>query len=123
MYEFRQVILRNSKVKKKVLVVDFKDPDMQIIGEFLMADAGMLGGDVVVTLEEVLRGDRGDTAISGNRCALTITSTTTVVEDLLAGQYDDVPGLPAYTLDTALLLDITSDWLETRRLFYEQEEQ
>ncbi len=122
MYQFKEVILKNSKVKKKILVVEFADPKYQIIGEFLMADAGILGGEIITEIDDVLRGVTEKAEINGNRCALTVTKTTTVVEDLLAGQYEGVPGLPACTIHTELLQEIITDWLATRQLFYEQEE-
>ncbi len=54
MYQFRTVTLKNGKQTKEVLVIEFTNPAMQIVGEFLMADASLLDYTVLKDIHDVL---------------------------------------------------------------------
>jgi hypothetical protein len=118
MYQLKEVVLKNDKLAKKVLVIEFIDPAMAVVGEFLMADGGLIGAVVLQEIEKVLAGEKSVAEISGNRCGLTIHEETTLVNDLLAGMYHDLEGLAPYEINTENLKDLIHMWLVKREAFY-----
>src|SRR5699024_12792530 len=86
MYHFKEVILQNGPHKRKSLIIEFDDPNMRIIGEFLMADAPLLGGQVLQEIDQVLAREKTTITSNGNRCSLKIANPKSVVSDLLEGK-------------------------------------
>lgn len=111
MYTIREITLQHGMKKRIRPVIEFTDADMQIVGEFLMADAPMLQGKVVQEMEAVLDGKKEEIQISGNRTALHVTRARTEVTDLFAGM-DDVNSYPSYQMETNALRNLIVMWLE-----------
>ena len=82
MYQIREVTLKNGPKERNVLVIDFDDPKMKIVGEFLMADASMLQGKIIQEIDFVLNSEDQTITSNGNRCSLKIGSDTTIISDL-----------------------------------------
>lgn len=117
MYQYREVKL-GKKQEKGILVIEFTDPDMKVVGEFLMADGALLGETVLKELDELLQGKKMEAKVSGNRCGLYMTKDTTTINDLLSELYEDVTGLPSYTINTSLLQEILIEWLQVHHEYY-----
>lgn len=110
MYEFKEVTLQNGPHEKKVLVIEFDEPKMGIIGEFLMADASLLDYQILDVINDVLS-RRSDYELStGNRCSLEIKQDKTSVSDLLAGMYDGFDGFQEIDIDTRELQALIMMW-------------
>lgn len=114
MYEIKEITLKNGETERNELVIEFTDPKMAIIGEFLMADASLLDTLVVKEIDRVLAGETDMIVSGGNRCRLVIKAEQTRISDLLEG-YEDVETLPAYTIDTNELKLLIMMWLERLR--------
>src|SRR5690625_604354 len=111
MYEIKEITLENKKQQKlKRLVIEFEDPKMAIVGEFLMADAPLLRGEVLQTFEQVLTGENAFAKSSGNRCTLMIRPDTTTIKDLFE-EMEGVDFYPKYEMETKKLRDLTAMWL------------
>lgn len=117
MYHFKETILKNKTMEKKVLHIVFDDPQMEIIGAFLNDDASMLDYQVLTLIDDVLAGKSKVEKTSGNRCALTITQETTVVEDLLEDMFDDMTTYPSYEIETKQLQALLVMWKDKRETF------
>jgi len=109
MYKIREVTLKNGPKERNVLVIDFDDPDMQIVGEFLMADASMLQGKILQEIDFVLNNGKSITS-NGNRCSLDVRPDTTIISDLFSGM-TGVDAYPAYEIETEKLRDLIVMWL------------
>jgi len=118
MYQYREVMLGNRKKDKGILVIEFDDPQMKIVGEFLMADGALLGESLLHDMKEVLGGRKPEIKVSGNRCGLHIQKETTIINDLLSDLYHDMTGLEAYTIETSLLKNLLEEWLQVRQEYY-----
>ncbi len=112
MYQIKEVVLKNGEFTKKRSVITFDDPDMQIVGEFLMADAPMVGADILQQINTVLAGDRTTVESIGNRCAATIEKETTIITDLFEGM-EGVQVYAPYKINTLELRDLIEMWLRT----------
>lgn len=110
MYGFKEVTLQNGPHEKKVLVIEFAEPEMEIIGEFLMADASLLDYRILDIIDDVLSGTNDYEVSSGNRCSLEIKQDKTRVSDLLAGMYDGFEGFQAIDMDTRELQALIIMW-------------
>ncbi|TXL64401.1 hypothetical protein FHP05_08735 [Cerasibacillus terrae] len=120
MYQFRTVTLKNGKQTKEVLVIEFTNPAMQIVGEFLMADASLLDYTVLKDIHDVLAKKVDEKQFSGNRCALTIKEDKTVIDDLWEGLYGDLETLPAYEMETVQLKKLIEMWKTKKEVFYKK---
>lgn len=118
MYQYREVKLGNRKQEKGILVIDFDDPKMNVVGEFLMADGALLGETILTEMNAILQNEKTDVKISGNRCGLHIMKDETVINDMLENLYDDGTGLPEHTIETTVLKDILIEWLQVRNEYY-----
>lgn len=112
MYDIKEVELTNTNktIKKKRPVIIFHDKQMAIVGEFLMTDAGLLGGRVLQLISSVLKGETQDEHFIGNRCHLLIKKDVTIIEDLFE-ETDGMLVYSAYTIETTLLYELTKMWL------------
>lgn len=117
MYKFKEVTLKNGPKEKKVLVIHFDDAEMEIVGEFLMADARLLRGQVLQKMELVLAGEKDVMESSGNRCSLTIKADVTKITDLFEGM-DGVDWYPSYEINTRKLRELIVMWLEKLDAFH-----
>ncbi|MEI3614644.1 hypothetical protein [Pseudogracilibacillus sp. SO30301A] len=105
MYQIREILLKNGTHEVKRKVIEFDDSSMQIVGEFLMADAPLLGGEILQEIDSVLTGERDVVKSSGNRCSVSIQADITLLEDLFEIY-------PPYNIDTKKLRDLTEMWLD-----------
>jgi len=119
-YQYREVKLTNRSAEKGILVIEFDDPAMQVIGEFLMADGSLLGDTVLQEIEAIHQGEKQEAQLSGNRCGIVLTKTATTINDLLLERYEDVTGGPEYTIDTETFRKILTEWLEVKSAFYDK---
>lgn len=110
MYTMKEIELSNKKMTKKRLIIEFTDPKMRIVGEFLMVDAPLLQGEVLRVFEDVLQGKEEEASISGNRTSATIRQKKTLIRDLFADE--TVTRYPSYEMETAKLYELTNMWLE-----------
>lgn len=110
MYEIKEVILKNGPHARKRLVIEFDDPAMQIVGEFLMADASFFGGAILQEIDHVLKGEKKSAESSGNRCNALIKQDKTVIEDLFE-EMDGADAYPAYEIETEKLRELIEMWL------------
>lgn len=118
MYQFREITLKNGPIERKTLVIDFDDSKMKIVGEFLMADAPLLRGQILEEIDQVLAGEKQRITLSGNRCALKITATTTIISDLFEEMYD-IDVYPSYEIDTKKLRQFIVMWLQKLEEFHQ----
>lgn len=116
MYHFREVLLKNGPVEKKSLVIEFDDPNMRVVGEFLMADAPLLHGKVLQEIDRILAGEKHEAVSNGNRCALTIKPATTIISDLFTGM-EDVATYPTYEISTKDLRELIIIWFQKLKEF------
>lgn len=111
MYDIKEIELTNKSMKKKRLVITFHDDKMGIVGEFLMTDAPLIGGNILNVLKSALNDKKNLIHVSGNRTHLQITKSYTTITDL----FDETDGLSPYeqyTIDTKTLYKLTKMWLE-----------
>lgn len=111
MYQLRTVTLKNGPIEKDILVIDFDNPKMNIVGEFLMADARLLGGKILQEIDEVLLGNIPELASNGNRCSLIIGPKTTSLSDLFS-DIDGVDAYPTYEMETKKLRELIVMWFD-----------
>lgn len=116
MYHLRTITLKNGTKEKKVLAIDFDDPNMSIVGEFLMADARLLGGKVLQEIDEVLTGYVPELTSNGNRSALTIGPNITIMSDLFSDM-DGIDAYPTYEIETKQLRDLIIMWFDELNKF------
>ena len=112
MYHFREVVFKNEPTERKALVIEFDDPKMGIVGEFLMTDSSLLNYSVLDDLDKVLSGERDYIESSGNRCALEIKKDKTLMTDLFEGLFDGFDTFPMYEINTQELKDLIVMWKE-----------
>lgn len=117
MYHFKEVQLKNAAVERKVLVIEFAEPRLAIVAEFLMSDASLLGFHVLEEIDRVLAGEVESITTSGNRCSLVINEKTTVIEDLLEGMFDDFETFETAELSTRELRELIIIWREKSSAF------
>lgn len=110
MYDIREVIVKNGPHERSVWVIDFEDPSMDIIGEFLMTDASMMDYQVLDELNDVLSGTKSDSKFNGNRCILHINGQQTKIEDLFVGLFDDFHTFESCKINTEELRDLIVLW-------------
>lgn len=120
MYYFREVTLKNGPIEKKRLIIEFDEPNMKIVGEFLMADAPLLRGKILKEIDQVLTGEKREITSNGNRCALTIRSSTTIISDLFVGM-KNVDVYPAYEIETKELRELIVMWFQKLEEFRHEE--
>lgn len=96
--------MKNGIHERKKKVIEFDDTNMQIVGEFLMTDAPLLGGEMLKEMNSVLTGQRDEVESSGNRCSVFIQADVTLIEDLFETY-------PPYKIETKKLRDLTEMWL------------
>lgn len=120
MYDVKEITLKNGETERKDLVIEFTDPDMAIIGEFLMTDAPLLETLVEKEIERVLAGETDMIVSGGNRCRLVIKAKQTRISDLLEG-YEDVNTFPPYTINTVELQQLIRMWIDKRKEFKKKE--
>lgn len=116
MYHFKEVILQNGPHKRKSLIIEFDDPNMRIIGEFLMADAPLLGGQVLQEIDQVLAREKTTITSNGNRCSLKIANPTSIVSDLFEGM-NGVEVYPSYEIGTEELRKLLVMWFQKLKEF------
>lgn len=119
LYQLKEVILKNGTHERKRLVIEFLDPNMAIVGEFLMTDANLLQGQILMEIDKVLSEEEPSITSTGNRCALEIKRHKTVIEDLFAGM-DEVDALPTYEIDTKELKNLILMWREKLEAYNEK---
>ena len=111
MYKIKEITLKNGPVEKKRPIIEFDNPNMAIIGEFLMADAPLLHAAVLNEIDKVLAGKERLITSVGNRCKLEIRPDITVIYDLFEGMEDMDPLLPC-KMDTKQLSHLIEIWLK-----------
>jgi len=111
MYQFREITLKNGSQEKKILTIEFDQPEMKIVGEFLMADARLVDDSVLEAIERVLTGVTECVESGGNRCGLIIKADTTVIYDLFEDDAD-VETYPPYEMETKKLRALIRLWIE-----------
>lgn len=120
MYHFREETLKNGDKTENILVIDFDDPEMAIIGEYLMADASLLNGEILHDFNQVLAGKKKQMRISGNRCGLEIGQEETLVYDLFEDMGVDC--YPEVRISTRTLQELTVMWLKKLQAFQNQQQ-
>lgn len=111
MYDIKEIVLQNKQHKKKRLVITFHDEAMAIVGEFLMTDVPLMDGEVVRTINNVLKSGCNRETFTGQRCHLQIAKEETVISDLYADVDGMIP-LQTYTINTVQLLKLINIWLK-----------
>ncbi len=109
MYQIREVELRNGSQYKKRLVIEFNDSKMQIVGEFLMADAPIIGGQILKEIDNVLEGKQDFIESSGNRTHLIVGPEYTKIEDLF-DFVEEVSEYPTFNIKTKMLRELIIMW-------------
>lgn len=117
MYDVREVVIGQGEMKRKRLVIEFNHPSQEILGEFLMTDVSLLGGEMVQEIKEILHGDRESVIGSGNRCGWKIDSEKAVINDLFADMGEGIPVLPTCTIETRQLYELILMWEEKRAIY------
>ena len=120
MYQFREVKLTNRSSEKGILVIEFDDAAMQVVGEFLMADGTLLGKKILQEMTAIHQGEKQEVQLNGNRCGIQVTNDMVTINDLLLDRYDGVTGVPPYTMNTEVFREILVEWLEVRAAFYDE---
>lgn len=117
MYQIRKVVFKNEPIERKTLVIEFDNPQMDIVGEFLMTDASLVQYSVLDQIEKVLSGEIDVSESSGNRCMLEIKRDKTLLSDLFEGMFDGFDTFPAYEIETELLKDLIIMWKSSIEVF------
>lgn len=110
MYTIKEIVLKNKHHKQKRKVIDFHDPEMAIVAEFLMSDASLLNFSILQQIESVLSGKQQTASVNGNRCAVHMTKHQTVIEDLMTDMFDGIQTYETYKIDTATLKELILMW-------------
>jgi len=110
LYTIKEVILKNKHHEQKRKIIEFHDPDMAIVAEFLMSDASLLNFYILKQIESVLSGKRQEASVNGNRCAVHITKHKTVIEDLLTDMFDGIQPYETYEIDTTTFKELILMW-------------
>lgn len=110
MYTIKEIVLKNKHHEQTRKVIEFNDPRMAIVAEFLMSDASLLNFSILQQIEHVLSGKRQTVSVSGNRCAVHITEHKTVIEDLLTDMFDGMQTYETYEISTATLKELILMW-------------
>lgn len=116
MYQIKEITLKNGAMQRKSLAIYFDDPNMAIVGEFLMADAPMMNAVILDEIDRVLDGETPYAASSGNRCKWEIKADTTLIYDLLDG-LDGVDTYSSSEVETRKLRRLIVMWLEALAAF------
>src|SRR5690625_7817083 len=82
MYELKEVTLKNKNYEKKRLVINFYNPQYNILAEFLMSDSCLLSEEISRAFKLV--SSREKVELSGNRCHVEIKQTETCISDLFS---------------------------------------
>lgn len=117
MYQIKEVILHNKSIERKVLIIEFEDPRLNIVGEFLMTDASLVDYSVVDEIAAVLAGQKDYAESGGNRCLLEIKADYTIISDLLEGMFDGFDTFESYQMETKQLLDLIIIWKKALKKF------
>lgn len=117
MYQFKEVELKNKHQNKKVLAIEFKDQDMDIVAEFLMTDASLLDYGVLTQVDQVLAGNSKRKVSNGNRYGLVIERNTTKIEDLFEDLFDDFNTYEPYEMSTVKLRELIVMWRDKKDEF------
>lgn len=121
MYKIKEVTLQNKNIEKKRLIIEFDNPDMAIVAEFLMSDSVMMETAILTDINAVLNGEVDQVEMSGNRCGLRIQKETTIMNDLLTDLYDDIKGLTTFEINTQDLKSLILMWLKEYKAYYSQD--
>ena len=107
--------VKNNNAERRVPIIEFDDPQMAIVAEFLMTDSPVIGKDVLQAIEqlEAINGKK-NIEISGNRCYLIINKETTIIHDLYDGLYEDIELFPSCELKTRKIKRLIYSWLKER---------
>jgi|GEM_PF-2392627 len=116
MYQLREIKLQNKNQEKSILAIDFDDPAMEIVSEFLMADVTLLNTVILDEMDLVLNESQTKIETSGNRCGVIIGKEYTEIYDLFEG-IDDANPLDSYIIKTTLLRELIVIWLHELALF------
>ena len=109
MYHIREIALKNKHQIKKRLVIEFDNPDMKIVGEFLMVDAPLHEWSVLQDVDRVLNKVVPSKHFSGNRCGLDIMPDKTYLYDTFADK-EGVSAYSDYKMDTVKLRELILMW-------------
>lgn len=110
MYQLKIIQLQQGEQKRERLVIEFDDPNMVIVAEFLMADAPLIKGKIATEIAQVLSGESPPIKTSGNRCAVEIKQDVTTISDLFADLDEDVAVLPTAVLETSQVQQLIQEW-------------
>lgn len=112
MYQLRVIPLQNGEHKRERLIIEFDDSDMEIVAEFLMADAPLLRGKILSEIKQVLSGELASVTTNGNRCAVEVKSDVTTISDLFVDLYENVDILPTVQIETSFLQQLIQEWFQ-----------
>lgn len=121
MYHVKEITFKNEPTERKALIIEFTDPQMNIVGEFLMTDAGLVHYSVLDEIEKVLTGKLEYIESSGNRCFLEVNKDQTLVGDLFEGMFDGFDTFPSYEIETVLLKDLIVMWKKELEAFHKKQ--
>lgn len=116
MYELKEITLQNKDYKKKRLVINFYDPQYNILAEFLMSDACLLSEEISHAFKLV--SSREKVELSGNRCHVEIKKAETYISDLFSNNESN--SYPSLKLNTEEFKQYINIWKEALIQFNNQ---
>jgi len=116
MYELKEVTLKNKHYEKKRLVINFYNPQYNILAEFLMSDACLLSEEISRAFKLVSSGEKVE--LSGNRCHVEIKQTETCIYDLFSD--NESISYPSLKLTTEEFKQYINIWKEALIQFNDQ---
>lgn len=123
MYHFKEVTIQNKQKTKEenVLVIEFTDPSMAIVGEFLMTDASLVNNSVLSDIEDIIACRSKSKTVTGNRCSLEIKRDQTIISDLFEDMFDGLETYPTYEIGTKQLRNLIVMWKKEKDKFNQKE--
>lgn len=120
MFEITVKTLKHGDRQRKRLMIQFTDPNLEIIAEFLMTDAELLERKILRELEDVLSARQTTAQFSGNRTNIKMNKQITEITDLFFGLDDNMETYQAVEIDTEKFKNIIDEWFSAVDKFNER---
>lgn len=105
-YSIKEITLQRGERRKKRKVIQFDDPNLTLLEEFLMVDAPLRNWQILNEFEQIKRVKQGTITYTGNRTTVTVTPTNTTIEDAL----DVFNGENTVEIETDQLYKLLKTW-------------
>ena len=111
-HNYKELVLKNGNKTKKKIIVEFADPDFELLGIFFASEFGNFAGEIKRELDDVLTGKKERSEFTGNLCQLIVDGEESVLYDMCA---EDGRGKTC-SLNTAELSRLVDEYNERRKI-------